>query len=96
MYPYTWVYEQGLIVKSLRDKFTNDTTYSHHWIGFLQFVKIVAPDMVQSYGQSFKALQNEENDLPERFVMHVITLQASVGMAGWENPAIKFPRFLKF
>ena len=30
--------------------------------------------MVQSYAQAFKALQNEENDLPERYVMPVETL----------------------
>ena len=73
VYPYTWVAEQGRIVQSLRDKYTNETTFQSHWINFLQFVKIVAPDMVQSYAQAFKATQNDANR-KERYVMPVETL----------------------
>jgi len=73
VYLYTWVAEQGRIVKALRDKYTNETTFQSHWINFLQFVKIVAPDMVQSYAQAFKATQNDANR-KERYVMPVETL----------------------
>ena len=51
---YGWVHdEQDRVVTCLRNKFTNETTYNHHWLNFLQFVKIVAPELVELYAQPF-------------------------------------------
>jgi hypothetical protein len=71
-YPYIWVAEQGRIVKALRDKYMNENTYRTHWICYLQFVKIVAPELVESYGEAFKALERQNNAV--RFIMPVETL----------------------
>jgi hypothetical protein len=72
-YPYIWVAEQGRIVKALRHKYSNENTYRTHWISYLQFVKIVAPELVESYGEAFKALERP-NNAPDRDIMPVETL----------------------
>ena len=72
-YPYIWVAEQGRIVQSLRDKYSNENTYRTHWICYLQFVKIVAPELVDTYAEAFKALERQ-NNAPVRFIMPVETL----------------------
>ena len=74
MYPYTaWVNKHGLIVNALRDKFKNENTYCNHWINFLQFVKVVAPELVERYAEAFKALERP-NNAPDRDIMPVETL----------------------
>ena len=72
-YPYIWVAELGRIVKALRDKYMNENTYRTHWICYLQFVKIVAPELVGPYAEAFKALERQ-NNAPDRDIMPVETL----------------------
>ena len=67
MFPYSWVHELNRIVKSLRLKYTNENTFCNHWINFLQFVKVVAPELVEPYAEAFKALEEQKN-APVRFI----------------------------